>query len=152
MKMKKLAFLSFMCLVSLTTMAKSVVFTLSDGTKVYYLLGGETNPVLRFVDGKMKVDADLYELSDIKNFFISEEDDPNGIEALLSKQNITIKANTVVVNSSAVKTLKVFTLSGVEVKADVQRQNDVLTVDLNSLEKGTYVISTGKSSLKVMKK
>lgn len=152
MKMKKLAFLSFMCLVSLTTMAKSVVFTLSDGTKVYYLLGGETNPVLRFVDGKMKVDADLYELSDIKNFFISEEDDPNGIEALLSKQNITIKANTVVVNSSAVKTLKVFTLSGVEVKADVQRKNDVLTVDLNSLEKGTYVISTGKSSLKVMKK
>jgi len=152
MKMKKLAFLSFMCLVSLTTMAKSVVFTLSDGTKVYYLLGGETNPVLRFVDGKMKVDADLYELSDIKNFFTSEEDDPNGIEALLSKQNITIKANTVVVNSSAVKTLKVFTLSGVEVKADVQRQNDVLTVDLNSLEKGTYVISTGKSSLKVMKK
>lgn len=152
MKMKKLAFLSFMCLVSLTTMAKSVVFTLSDGTKVYYLLGGETNPVLRFVDGKMKVDADLYELSDIKNFFISEEDDPNGIEALLSKQNITIKANTVVVNSSAVKTLKVFTLSGVEVKADVQRLNDVLTVDLNSLEKGTYVISTGKSSLKVMKK
>ncbi len=152
MKMKKLAFLSFMCLVSLTTMAKSVVFTLSDGTKVYYLLGGETNPVLRFVDGKMKVDADLYELSDIKNFFISEEDDPNGIEALLSKQDITIKANTVVVNSSAVKTLKVFTLSGVEVKADVQRQNDVLTVDLNSLEKGTYVISTGKSSLKVMKK
>lgn len=152
MKMKKLAFLSFMCLVSLTTMAKSVVFTLSDGTKVYYLLGGETNPVLRFVNGKMKVDADLYELSDIKNFFISEEDDPNGIEALLSKQNITIKANTVVVNSSAVKTLKVFTLSGVEVKADVQRQNDVLTVDLNSLEKGTYVISTGKSSLKVMKK
>ncbi len=150
--MKKLAFLSFMCLVSLTTMAKSVVFTLSDGTKVYYLLGGETNPVLRFVNGKMKVDADLYELSDIKNFFISEEDDPNGIEALLSKQNITIKANTVVVNSSAVKTLKVFTLSGVEVKADVQRQNDVLTVDLNSLEKGTYVISTGKSSLKVMKK
>ncbi len=150
--MKKLAFLSFMCLVSLTTMAKSVVFTLSDGTKVYYLLGGETNPVLRFVDGKMKVDADLYELSDIKNFFISEEDDPNGIEALLSKQDITIKANTVVVNSSAVKTLKVFTLSGVEVKADVQRQNDVLTVDLNSLEKGTYVISTGKSSLKVMKK
>lgn len=152
MKMKKLAFLSFMCLVSLTTMAKSVVFTLSDGTKVYYLLGGETNPVLRFVDGKMKVDADLYELSDIKNFFISEEDDPNGIEALLSKQDITIKANMVVVNSSAVKTLKVFTLSGVEVKADVQRQNDVLTVDLNSLEKGTYVISTGKSSLKVMKK
>lgn len=152
MKMKKLAFLSFMCLVSLTTMAKSVVFTLSDGTKVYYLLGGETNPVLRFVDGKMKVDADLYELSDIKNFFISEEDDPNGIEALLSKQNITIKANTVVVNSSAVKTLKVFTLSGMEVKADVQRQNDVLTVDLNSLEKGTYVISTGKSSLKVIKK
>ena len=150
--MKKLTFLVLMCLASVGAMAKSVVFTLSDGTKVYYLLGGDTTPVLRFVDGKMKVDADLYELSDIKNFFISDADDPNGIEAVLSTQDITIKSNTVAVNSSAVKTLKVYTLKGVEVKADVQQWNDVLTVDLNRLEKGTYVISTGKASLKVMKK
>ena len=150
--MKKLTFLFLMCLASMGAMAKSVVFTLSDGTKVYYLMGGDTNPVLRFEDGKLKVDADLYELSNIKNFFISEEDDPNGIEAVLSKQDIRVSANMVVINSPTVKSVKVYAVSGAEVKADVQKSGDVLTVDLNGLEKGAYVISTGKASLKVMKK
>ena len=73
--MKKLTLLFvFACLAYAGAMAKSVVFTLVDGTKVYYLLGGEANPKLRFVEGKMTVDADVYEFSDIKNFYISEED------------------------------------------------------------------------------
>ena len=54
--------------------AKSVVFTLSNNTKVYYLLGGEKNPVMKFVDGKLVVNTDTYEFSKIKNFVISEED------------------------------------------------------------------------------
>ena len=66
--MKKLTLLFvFACLAYAGAMAKSVVFTLVDGTKVYYLLGGETNPKLRFVEGKMTVDADVYEFSDIKS-------------------------------------------------------------------------------------
>ena len=148
----KKVFLPLLLLFSVGASAKSVVFTLTDGTKVYYLLSREVNPMLRFKDGGMTVNDDKYEFSDIKNFYLSDEDDPNAIEHLLSKQSVTFRANTVVLPSGAVKTLKVYTLDGVEVKVQVQKTDDVISVDLNGLEKGTYLISTGNSSLKVWKK
>ena len=150
--MKKLAFLFLMLMTSVGASARSVVFTLSDETKVYYLLSSEVNPVLRFKEGKMVVNDDVYEFSDIKNFYISEEDDPNAIEPVLSKLNMTFKENTVIIRSETVKAVKVYTLNGEEVKAPVEKTDDVISVNLNGLEKGTYLISTGDSSLKVLKK
>jgi hypothetical protein len=152
--MKKLTLLLCVSLLSLGAMARSIVFTLNDGkdTKVYYLLGGDTDPVLRFKDGKMTVNADQYELSDIKNFYVSEQDDPVGIESMLAKQNVKFSANTLVVNAADAQSVKVYTLGGVEVKADVQKNGDVISVNLNGLEKGTYVVNFCKSSMKVMKK
>ena len=137
---------------SIGASAKSVVFTLNDGTKVYYLLSAEVSPMLRFKDGKMVVNEDTYEFTDIKNFYISEEDDPNAIEKVLAKHNVTFKANTVVINSESVKILKIYTLDGVEVKVPVEKSENVISVNLNGLERGTYLISTGDSSLKVLKK
>lgn len=137
---------------SIGASAKSVVFTLNDGTKVYYLLSAEVSPMLRFKDGKMVVNEDTYEFTDIKNFYISEEDDPNAIEKVLAKHNVTFKANTVVINSDSVKILKIYTLDGVEVKVPVEKSENVISVNLNGLERGTYLISTGDSSLKVLKK
>ena len=151
--MKKLTLLFvFACLAYAGAMAKSVVFTLTDGTKVYYLLGGETNPKLRFQEGKMLVEADTYEFSNIKNFYISSEDDPNAIENVLSKQNVRVGGNMVVINSSSVKNVDVFAANGAKVSADIQRDGDVITVNLNGLPKGMYVVSVGQSSLKVMKR
>ena len=150
--MKKLPFLFLLLMTSVGASARSIVFTLSDDTKVYYLLSSEVNPVLRFKEGKMVVNEDVYEFSDIKNFYISEEDDPNAIEPVLSKLNMTFKENTVIIRSETVKTVKVYTLNGVEVKAPVEKTDDVISVNLNGLEKGTYLISTGDSSLKVLKK
>lgn len=150
--MKKLTFLLLLLMASVGASAKSVVFTLNDGTKVYYLLSKDVNPIMRFKEGKMVVNEDAYEFSDIKNFYISDEDDPNAIETVLSKQNVTFSSNTVIIRSDAVKALKVYTLDGVEVKASVQKTDDVISVDLNGLDKGTYLISTGTSSLKVLKK
>ena len=137
---------------SIGASAKSVVFTLNDGTKVYYLLSAEVSPMLRFKDGKMVVNEDTYEFTNIKNFYISEEDDPNAIEKVLAKHNVTFKANTVVINSDSVNILKVYTLDGVEVKVPVEKSENVISVNLNGLERGTYLISTGDSSLKVLKK
>ena len=137
---------------SIGASAKSVVFTLNDGTKVYYLLSAEVSPMLRFKDGKMVVNEDTYEFTDIKNFYISEEDDPNAIEKVLAKHNVTFEANTVVINSDSVKITKVYTLDGVEVKVPVEKSENVISVNLNGLERGTYLISTGDSSLKVLKK
>lgn len=150
--MKKLPFLFLLLMTSVGASARSIVFTLSDDTKVYYLLSSEVNPVLRFKEGKMVVNEDVYEFSDIKNFYISEEDDPNAIEPVLSKLKMTFKENTVIIRSETVKTVKVYTLNGVEVKAPVEKTDDVISVNLNGLEKGTYLISTGDSSLKVLKK
>lgn len=151
--MKKITILfTLMLIVSAGAMAKSVVFTLANNTKVYYLLGSETNPMMRFVDGKMTVNADTYNFSDIKNFYISSEDDPNAIESTLAASNMTYSANTLVVKASEVKSVKVYSVGGKEVNADIQKAGDVITVNLNGLEKGAYVISTGDASFKVLKK
>jgi hypothetical protein len=148
----KKIFLPLLLLFSVGASAKSVVFTLNSGEKVYYLLSRDVNPMLCFKDGKMTVNDDAYEFSDIKNFYFSDEDDPNAIEQVLSNQKMSFRSNTLVLRSDAVKTLKVYTLDGVEVKVQVQKTDDVISVDLNGLEKGTYLISTGNSSMKVWKK
>ena len=56
------------------------------------------------------------------------------------------------INSDSVKILKIYTLDGVEVKVPVEKSENVISVNLNGLERGTYLISTGDSSLKVLKK
>lgn len=131
--------------------AKSVVFTLSDGTLVYYLLGGDTNPIMRFVDDKVVVNADTYEFSGIKNFYISNEDDPNAIENVLAKSSIKYDGNTVVVSAAKGKTVKVFAVNGTEVKAPISTAEGYAAVDMSGLQKGTYIISVGSSSIKVRK-
>ena len=150
--MKKLTFSLLMLVASVGATAKSLVFTLNDGTKVYYQLSSEVNPIMRFKEGKLLVNDDVYEFDGIKNFYLSDEDAPNAIENVQSKPNVTFKANTVLIPADAVKVLKVFTVDGVEVKTVIQNEGDVFSVDLNGLAKGVYVISTGKSSLKVIKK
>ena len=150
--MKKLTFSLLMLVASIGATAKSLVFTLNDGTKVYYQLSAEVNPIMRFKEGKLLVNDDVYEFDGIKNFYLSDEDAPNAIENVQSKPNVTFKANTVLIPADAVKVLKVFTVDGVEVKTVIQNEGDVFSVDLNGLAKGVYVISTGKSSLKVIKK
>lgn len=150
--MKKLALSLLMLVASIGATAKSLVFTLNDGTKVYYQLSSEVNPIMRFKEGKLLVNDDVYEFDGIKNFYLSDEDAPNAIENVQSKPNVTFKANTVLIPADAVKVLKVFTVDGVEVKTVIQNEGDVFSVDLNGLAKGVYVISTGKSSLKVTKK
>lgn len=136
---------------SIGTMAKSVVFTLKDGTLVYYLLGGEKNPVMRFTDGGFTVNADEYELSDVKNFYISATDDPDGIEQVMAAERISFSANRFVAKSDA-GSVSVHTLGGAKVKAGVERAGGYVTVDMSLLQRGAYVISIGESSFKVVKK
>jgi len=150
--MKKLLALTFLCMVTSLAVAKSIVFTLNDGTLVYYLLGGETNPKMRFVDGKMTIDADTYEISDIKNFYISSTDDPNGIESTLADKGIKYGENTVVIGSANAKAVKVFSLNGSVVETDIQQSGQSVSVSLEGLEKGAYVVKVGSTSFKILKK
>ena len=93
--MKKLTFSLLMLVASIGATAKSLVFTLNDGTKVYYQLSSEVNPIMRFKEGKLLVNDDVYEFDGIKNFYLSDEDAPNAIENVQSKPNVSFKANTV---------------------------------------------------------
>lgn len=152
--MKKKLILLIACILLTTgySYAKSLVLTLKNGTLVYYLLGGETNPMLKFVDGHMTLNDDKYEFSNIKNFYISETDDPNAIESVLTEKKISYSANTLVINTAKTNKIKVFTAGGTEVKAEVNQSGDISTVNLNNLPTGAYVINTGSTTFKVMKK
>lgn len=70
--MKKLTFFLLMLVASIGATAKSLVFTLNDGTKVYYQLSSEVNPIMRFKEGKLLVNDDVYEFDGIKNFYLSD--------------------------------------------------------------------------------
>lgn len=148
--MKKLLTLTIMLMSICAASAKSVVFTLSNGSLVYYLLGGDTNPVMKFTDGQLVVNTDTYEFSGIKNFYISEEDDPTAISELKLKP-ASFDGNTIVL-ATETSNVKVYDASGKEVKVEAERAGGHTSISLEGLKKGVYVVSVGKSSMKIMKK
>ncbi len=152
--MRKTLVMALVCLFAAVgaTEAKSLVINLQNGTKAYYLLGGDTNPMMRFVDGKVMMDADEYSIGDIKNFYISETDAPNSIEGILTENDVQFRANTLVINAGDAKGVKVYGANGAQVETDVQQHGDIVTVDLNALRSGTYIVYVSGSSFKVMKK
>jgi tricorn protease-like protein len=130
---------------------KSLVLTLANNTLVYYVLGGDKNPMMRFADGKVCVNSDEYAFSNIKNFYISETDDPSGIEHLLKEQQITYKAGTLIVHTDNPESIGVYNANGMKVSVAVEQAGDVVAVSLNQLPKGVYVVRVGESSFKVLK-
>ena len=135
-------------------MAKSLVLTLADNTKVYYLLGGDVNPKMHFLDGKLTVNADEYTFEGIKNFRISNEDDPNGIESILGKNpSATLQDGTLYINKLvSADEVKVYNAAGATVNATIGTTGSMTTIDAANLAKGVYVVKIGKSSVKFIKK
>lgn len=150
--MKKRAFISILCalLVSSATYAKSLVITLTDGTLVYYLLGSDTNPKLHFVDGGIMINADNYALEGVKNFYISNEDDPNAIKDVFTDDKMEIRDNVLIIPST--ETVSVYTTAGKQVQANSRLMSNKTIIDLNALPQGSYVINIGKTSFKIMKR
>lgn len=132
--------------------AKSLVLKLGDGTLVYYQLGGNVNPMMKFVDGRVTVNADVYEFSGIKNFYISAEDAPTGIGAV-SDDGIrpSFDGRTLGVNRADAE-ISVYAADGKKVEAAVGRAGDYTTVDMSGLGRGVYVVRIGNTSLKVLKR
>lgn len=131
---------------------KSLVLTLANNTLVYYMLGGAKNPMMRFADGKVCVESDEYTFSNIKNFYISETDDPSGIEHLLKEQQITYKAGTLIVHTDSPESIGVYTVNGMKISVPVEQAGNVVAVSMTQLPNGVYVVRVGESSFKVFKK
>jgi len=87
--MKKLLCMGLGLMAVLAVEAKSLVITLSDGTLVYYLLSNDKSPVMRMVPGGFTVNSDTYQFSEVKNFYISQTDDPNPVEPPVDLAQIT---------------------------------------------------------------
>lgn len=150
--MKKLVILAVALISAIAVQAKSVVFTLSDGTKVYYLIGGEANPVMKFVEGGITVNADAYTFSQIKNFYISDTDDPTSVQSP-STARPSRRGNVLLIPVMGSKpSVKVYAVSGSEVEADITVTDGHASVSLDRLPSGTYIVRNGQSSIKVMKR
>ena len=151
MKRRFLAILTCLCLSLSALMAKSLVLTLTDGTLVYYLLGGEVNPVMHLVDGGVMVNADSYSFSDLKDFRISLTDDPSGIEHMLSDARVSYSHNVLAIPSVGPEAVQVYSIDGAQVHPTVHVEAGFLFVDLGRLPQGVYVVNVAGTSLKVMK-
>lgn len=134
------------------SMSKSLVLTLKDGTPVYYLLGGEVNPMLRFVDGGFIVCADKYEFAGIRNFYISETDDPNAIDKVVAEGEVEFRGGMLMLGTNRGSQVNVYSSEGIQMDVVVQDVGNQVRIDLSTLPKGVYVIRYGELSMKVMKK
>ena len=151
MKKFLLALAVGMC--SLASSAKSLVLTLNDGAKVYFIMTTTDIPVMRVKDGTITVNGEgSYTFSQIKSFVISETDDPNAIEDVAGDSGVGFRANTLLLSCDIAK-VKVYNASGALVEANISSVGGGrVSVDLNGLNNGVYLISTGNTSFKIMKK
>lgn len=151
MKRRILTFATCLCLSISTLTAKSLVMTLTDGTLVYYLLGGDVNPMLRFVNGEITVNTDAYSFSNLKNFYISLTDDPNGIEHKLADVKVSFSHHVLTIPSVDAEAVRVYSTDGTRVHPAVRSEAGFLFVDLSHLPQGIYAVKVGDTSLKVVK-
>lgn len=150
--MKKRLYTTILALaLVLSVGARSLVLQQTDGTKVYYLLDGVTNPTVRFDNGQVLIQQDGYAIEGVGRFYISETDDPHtAIEpAIIDQLNLRQKDG---VFYAKTRTLRVYTPAGSTVNAPVQSVGDVRAVHLQSLPAGTYIIQLDDRSLKIVKR
>ena len=132
--------------------AKSLVLTLKNGTKVYFLITSTSYPMMKIKDGEITLgDEHRYTFPELASFVVSNTDDPNGVENVESNPTHTYKSNTIIFAGNADK-VNVFNASGAQVEAEVSENDGRVAVNLNELPNGVYVVNTGSTSFKVIKK
>ena len=135
-------------LASVSASARSLVLVLNDSTKIYFLLNDK--PVLRMEKGKVLIDTQTFSFEEVDRFYISQTDDPSGIEAVMAEKQLKFEGNSLVVEGD--KVVEIYAVNGVKMKAKVSKAAGMTTVDTGNLAKGTYVVKVGKVSFKFVKK
>lgn len=146
--MKRFLFVGVIFMASIAVGAKTLVFTLADGTKVYYTLDAPTDglqyaPVVKFSQGNVTVNGDQYEWSGIKEFYLSDESNPTGI--LPHAFCVETDAQVEVYSADGKKMMEAESLSAFQ------------RIDMSRLPKGIYVVKVSgkngeKESFKFTKK
>lgn len=135
---------------AMTASARSLVLELTDGSKIYYLIDDENNPVMTFNDGQLTVEGSQYTFANIVKFYISETDDPNAIEGVSGKAETAIKDGVVYVKTKG--QVRLYSTDGRQMDARISRQDDTTVVDAAHLPAGTYILQVNGQSIKFQKK
>ena len=135
-------------LAALTVEARSLVVVLTDSTKIYFLL--DDKPVLRLDGDMVWIDTQSFSIDLVDRFYISQTDDPSGIEAVMAERKMQMNGSTLVIAGEEEVTL--YAVNGTKVKARVSKSLGMTSVDTSELPKGPYVVRMGKASFKFIKK
>lgn len=148
---KRLISILLALILVLSVGARSLVLQLTDGTKVYYLLDGTTNPIVSFANGQLLIQHNGYAMEGVSKFYISEKDESNtAVESVITDQQDSRQQDGIIYAKT--RTLRVYTPAGRAVSAPVQVVGDVRAVHLQSLPAGTYIIQIDDRSLKIVKR
>jgi len=148
MKMKRLWMILWAVLAVNAMCARSLVVQLSDSTKVYFLL--DSVPVMDFTGGHVAIADKAYTYEEFDRFYISETDDPNGVESLLARAGVRMEAGMMVVSGKG--EIGVYAADGRKQPVKVSRRGDTATVSLDKLPRGTYLVRVGSRTVKFNKK
>ena len=148
--MKKTFFLMLGCALAFAVQAKSLVVVLADGTQVYYLLGGEKDPVMVYDKEHIIVNADQYTFSGVDRFYVSKTDDPSSVDGV-KIEGMKFDGNTLYVSAEN-KRIAVYMTNGVRVAVGQTVKNGLTAVPMASLPSGTYIVRVGETSFKFCKK
>ena len=148
--MKKTILLTIAAMMALSMSAKSLVLTLADGTEVYFLLGGEKDPVMKISKETVTVDTKSFTFTDVVKFHISQTDDPNAIQKITAGS--TRFDGTTLFVSSTDKSVQVYTVDGKKVNVKSSQSDGMTMIPVANLESGIYVLRVGNQSMKFIKK
>lgn len=127
--------------------AKCLEITLASGTKIYYSFD-KYIPLIRFVNGTMRVSTRKFEFSRIAQFAVIEESD--GISALQTHPDFSVDGNLFTVVS--LDPIQIFDMEGKLHTVPVTANDEAQFVDLAPLSRGTYVVRLGEQSFTIYKK
>lgn len=147
--MKKILFtLMLLTLAVLAARARSVVFVLTDSTKVYYVVE-DGKPAIKLSKTGFKVGADSYAFSRFDRFYLTDDDDPAFV-ATLRQQGFSLDRGVFMAETT--QPVTVYTIDGRPVQVEQQRDDRRIAIDTASLPAGIYLLRMGRETIKFTKK
>lgn len=143
--------------VSASEPEETLVLELADGTKEYFFLSDK--PVIIF-DGetlKFKTDDFSTDLENIVSFRFKDVDRElvTSINTLKAEKQVTItytNDKSFMIHGISISDVRVFTSDGRIAKAEISKLEGGVSINLESLKSGIYIIKTNKQSFKINKK
>lgn len=148
--------LAFLILTYFTTFlsARCIIFSLTDGSLVYYQLASDNCPMMSFSDSGFTMNDDIYTFGDIDYFYYTKEDAPTSIETVKEMNNTAVLTinNQIITISNTSANISLYTIDGKMIPADIIHSDLGISVDISSIPGGIYILRSDFTSFKFTKK